>query len=260
MEVGITTFDHADIYGNYTNEARFGEALKLDPSLRDKIELVSKCDICLVGENRPGHRIQHYNTTPKHITASVKHSLKNLHTDYLDLLLLHRPDPLMDADATAGALSGLLKEGKIKQVGVSNFTQTQFDLLQSRLSYPIVTNQVECSLVHLDPIFDGTFDHAQKNRARPMLWSPFAGGDLFTGNGERSARIRNTIEPLTQKYSATAAQISLAWLLALPCRPQPVMGTGKTDRLREAAGALEVKLERQDWFTLLAASQGHDVP
>ncbi|REL39281.1 oxidoreductase [Rhodohalobacter sp. SW132] len=260
LEIGITTFDHADIYGLYTNEARFGEALKINPSLREKMEIVTKCDICLVCDQKPEYRINHYNTTPEHIRQSVENSLRNLQTDYIDLLLLHRPDPLMDADSTAGTLDELIKSGKVRHAGVSNFSPSQFDLLQSRLDAPLVTNQVECSLHHLEPIFDGTFDHAQMNRITPMIWSPFAGGALFWGDDERAQRVRHTIGQLTEKYSASAAQIVIAWLLALPCNPQPVLGTGKAERLQEAAAALEIKLDRQDWFELLVASQGHPVP
>lgn len=260
LDIGITTFDHADIYGMYTNEARFGEALKLEPLLRQKIEIVSKCGVCLVSDNRPENRINHYNTTPAHIITSVENSLRNLNTDHLDLLLLHRPDPLMNADATAEALTKLVHEGKINHIGVSNFTPSQVDLLQSRLDLPLVTNQVECSLHHIDPIFDGTFDQAQMNRTSPMLWSPFSGGALFTRDDEQSHRIRSAIEPMQQKYSASLSQIALAWLMALPCNPQPVTGTGKIDRIREAADTFRIKLERQDWFTLLVASQGHPVP
>lgn len=260
LEAGITTFDHADVYGQYTTESRFGQALKLSPSLRQKIELVSKCDVCITCNSRPENHINHYNTSPEYIRQSVERSLRNLSTDHLDLLLLHRPDPLMNADHTAGALAELQTEGKIKHIGVSNFTPSQVSLLQSRLDAPLVTNQVECSLLHIEPLFDGTFDQAQEMRSRPMVWSPFAGGRLFAGTGERSRRVKEAIEPLKEKYSATAGQIALAWLLALPCKPQPVIGTGKADRIREAAGAVAIELDRQDWFTLLVASQGHPVP
>lgn len=260
LELGITTFDHADIYGLYTNEARFGEALKLDPSVRENLELVTKCDICLVCEKKPENSVNHYNTSPDHIIASVEESLKNLSTDYLDLVLLHRPDPLMNADDVAGAFMQLLDEEKIRHVGVSNFTPSQFDLLQSRLDVPLVTNQVECSLYHTDPIFDGTFDQAQKYRFSPMLWSPYAGGAFFTGKDDKFHRLRKAMEPLKTKYEASAAQIALAWLMALPSNPLPVLGTGRTERLGEAADAQLIELERQDWFTLLIASQGHPVP
>lgn len=260
IELGITTFDHSDIYGLYTNEARFGKALEIKPSLRDQIELVSKCDICLVCDDRPHNNINHYNTSPNHIISSVEQSLKNLNTDYLDLVLLHRPDPLMNADATADAFTKLMKQGKINHIGVSNYTPSQIDLLQSRLDYPIVTNQVECSLHHTDPVFDGTFDQAQQYQTAPMFWSPFSGGKLFTSDDEQSQRIHHAIDSLKEKYEASTSQIALAWLLRLPCNGVPIMGTGKIGRLEEAADSTSIELERQDWFKLLVASQGHPVP
>lgn len=260
IKLGITTFDHADVYGSYSNEERFGEALKLKPALREKLELISKCDVCVACESRPENSLNHYNTSQEYIRRSVERSLKNLQTDRLDLLLIHRPDPLMDADATAEALMKLHDEGKIRHIGLSNFTPYQVDLLQSRLDVPIVTNQVECSLHQTNTIFDGTLDQAQQLRAAPMIWSPFAGGLLFTGNDERSVRIRDAITPIAKKYNASVGQIALAWLLTLPSNPVPVVGTGKIHRLKEAAEAVNINLERQDWFSLLAASQGHPVP
>ena len=260
LDVGITTFDHADIYGMYTNEALFGEAIAIDPSIREKMELVSKCDICLVCDERPEYHINHYNTSPEHIISSVEQSLKNLQTDFLDLVLLHRPDPLMNADATAEAFNKLISDGKVNHVGISNFTPFQVELLQSRLDVPLVTNQVECSLHHYKPLFDGTLDQAQKLHMAPMFWSPFSGGRLFNGDDEQSHRIHSTLAPLREKYSASTSQIALAWLMKLPCNGLPVMGTGKTERLKEAALAVEIELDRQDWFSLLVASQGHPVP
>ncbi len=260
LELGITTFDHADIYGAYTNEATFGKALAERPDLREQMELVSKCGICLVTDNRPEHRIQHYNTTAEHIRKSVEASLKNLRTEYLDLVLIHRPDPLMDASEMADIFMTIIDEGKIRHMGVSNFTPSQFDLFQSKLDVPLITNQVECSLLHTDPIFDGTFDQAQKYNASPMIWSPFAGGGLFTGNTPQAQRVRSALDEMTKKYDTTSDQIALAWLLALPCKPQPVLGTGKKERLISASGALELNLDRQDWFSLLEASKGDPVP
>ncbi len=260
LEHGITTFDHADIYGGYQNEAIFGKALKEKPSLRDRMELVTKCGICLTTENRPGHTIQHYNTTASHIRSSVEQSLKNLSSDFIDLVLIHRPDPLMDASEMAEVFSELISEGKINHVGVSNFTPPQYELFQSKLDHPLVTNQVECSLLQLDPIYDGTFDQAQQYQASPMIWSPFSGGRLFTGDDERSKRVQYTCAELAKKYNATSDQIALAWLLRLPSSPQPVIGTGKKKRLISAANAMKLQIERQDWFRLLKASQGHPVP
>ena len=259
LESGITTFDHADIYGNYGNEEQFGKALKERPDIREKMEIATKCNICLTTPNRPEHSIQHYNTTSEHITFSVESSLKKLNTDYLDLVMIHRPDPLMDASETADCFLELVSQGKIKHVGVSNFTPSQFDLLQSKLDVPIVTNQVECSLLHVEPIYDGTFDQAQKLNTSPMIWSPFAGGRLFHEESEQAHRVRHICHQLSEKYDAEIDQIALAWLFKLPSNPIPVLGTGNTDRIKSAVKSCSIDLERQDWFKLLEASRGHGV-
>ncbi|MDZ7719730.1 MAG: aldo/keto reductase [Balneolaceae bacterium] len=260
LEVGITTMDHADIYGDYQNEGIFGKALKERPDLREEIEIVSKCGICLPVESRPQYKLQHYNTTAEHIRTSVENSLQQLNTEYLDLILIHRPDPLMDASEMADIFMKLLDEEKIKYVGVSNFTTSQFKLLQSKLDIPLVTNQVECSLLHLDAIYDGTFDQCQELNISPMLWSPFAGGKLFTDNTKRIKRIKKTGDKLCKKYNIEFDQLALAWYLRLPGNPLVVLGTGKKKRIKKASKALNIKLERQDWFRMLEASQGEPVP
>ena len=260
LEQGITTFDHADIYGDYGNEEIFGRALKERPDLRDKMELVTKCGICLTTENRPNHHIQHYNTTADHIRKSVERSLRKLHTEVLDLVLIHRPDPLMNGTEMAGIFMELIEEGKIRHIGVSNFSVSQTAMLQSKLDIPLTTNQVECSLLQTNPIYNGVFDQAQQWNLSPMLWSPFAGGRLFTGNSEQALRVQSVLKELGETYDASPGQIALAWLMMLPCKPQPVLGTGKTERVKEAADAFSLNLERQDWYRLLEASNGQPVP
>ena len=260
LDLGITTFDHADIYGRYTCEELFGEALAAEPSLRGRIELVTKCGIQLVSSNRPDTRVKHYDTSRAHIIASAERSLRNLHTDVLDLLLIHRPDPLLDADEAAGALAALRSSGKIRHAGVSNFTPRQFDLLQSRLDFPLVTNQIELSVLHLDPLHDGTLDQLQQLRVPPMAWSPVAGGRLFDPANERARRVRTTLESIGDTVGASVDQVALAWLLRHPARVLPVMGTGKIERLREAAAAESVTLDQQQWFMIWEASAGREVP
>ena len=259
IEHGITSFDHADIYGGYQNEALFGEILKERPELRESIELISKCGICLTTENRPENRIKHYNTTAGYIQKSVENTLQKLNTEYLDLLLIHRPDPLMNASEVSDSLHSLIKEGKVKYVGVSNFTPSQFDLLQSKLEVPLVTNQIEHSLLHIQPIYDGTFNQAQKMEYRPMIWSPFAGGRVFHDNSEIVGRVRHTLHQLAEKYDSSIDQIALSWILANPSKPIPILGTGNRDRIKSAVSAIKLQLERQDWFELLKAVRGHDV-
>lgn len=260
IDLGVTTFDHADIYGDYECETIFGKVLARQPHLRESMELVSKCGICLVSEKKPSHRITHYNLSTDHIIKSVDQSLKNLNTDYLDLLLIHRPSPHMNADETASGLKNVLQNGKIKNVGVSNFTRNQFKLLQSRLDTPLVTDQVEFSLLHTNPLNDGTFDYLQQIRTRPMIWSPFGGGELFTGSDNRAIRVRRLLNKLSEKYETTPGALSLAWILKHPSKPFPVLGTGKIERIKTALKAYKIDLERQDWFALLEASEGKPVP
>ncbi|OKH86214.1 aldo/keto reductase family oxidoreductase [Thalassospira sp. TSL5-1] len=262
LDLGITTIDHADIYGNYGCEELFGNALAKASHLRQKMEIVTKCDIALACEGKPENRINHYNTSKKHILASVESSLRNLRTDHIDALLLHRPDPLMIADEVADAFNQLKRDGKVRYFGVSNFTPSQFNLLQSRLEAPMITNQVECSVLELAPVFDGTFDLMQQNRISPMIWSPLGGARLFRDKDDAvAAHLRPVLEDMRVKYDAPGiGEIAIAWLLALPCQPIPVLGTMKPERLKDATTACSIRLDRQDWFTILVAAQGHPVP
>lgn len=261
LDMGLTTIDHADIYGSYTCEALFGAALALRPSLRTRMELVSKGGIALPTANRPDHKVHHYNTSADHLIASCEQSLSNLKTDVLDLYLIHRPDPMMDADETALAFTRLKESGKIRHAGVSNFTPFQFDLLQSRLDFPLVTNQVEHSVLHLDPLHDGTFDQCQQHRVAPMVWSPLGGAGLFTGTSEQHLRVRETLEQIASETGAeTPSDVALAFILKHPSKPVPVLGSGKLDRLTAAVRADRLDLTRQQWFRIWVASTGHNVP
>ncbi len=261
LDLGITTIDHADIYGDYTCEGLFGEALQKEPGLRDRLQLISKCGIKLVSSNRSQHQIKHYDTSRAHILTSVNNSLQQLHTDYLDLLLLHRPDPLMDADETAEALMSLIQSGKVRYVGVSNFTPSQYDLLASRLSVPLVTNQIEISVLHLDPFLDGTLDQCQRLRIAPMAWSPLGGGALFQRSEAQAQRIYTSLTKVGQELGGLREdQVALAWLLTHPANIVPILGTGNLDRIQAAVGAIDVKLTREQWFRIWSASTGTDVP
>lgn len=185
LELGITTFDHADIYGSYTCEALFGEALALKPSLREKMEIVTKCGIVLPSPNRPEHLSHHYNTSKEHIIRSVDQSLKNFQTDYIDVLLIHRPDPFMDPEQTAEAFAELKKAGKVRYFGVSNFKDHQFEMLESYLEEKLITNQLELSAYHLENFEDGTLNFCLKKRIPPMAWSPLGGGAIFSSQEKR---------------------------------------------------------------------------
>lgn len=236
----------------------FGEALALAPPLRSRLQLVSKCGIQLVSPQRPQHRVKAYDSSRGHIVASVEHSLKALRTDYLDLLLLHRPDPLLDADEVAEAFEALRAAGKVRHFGVSNYSPAQFELLASRTT--LVTNQVECSLLHLAPLHDGSFDHMQRLRLSPMVWSPLAGGRLFTGDGPTEQRVRAALEGVAREHGCSAATVAHAWLLRLPCRPHPIVGSRRIEAMREAVAALSLRLEAPTWHALWSASTGHPVP
>jgi predicted oxidoreductase len=260
VDLGVTTIDHADIYGEYMSQPLFGEMLAENPGLRDKIQLTSKCGNVLVSENKPDHKVNHYNLTQEHIRNSVETTLRDLHTDYIDLLMLHRPSPLMVIDEVAEILTKLVDEGKVLHLGVSNFTPEQFDWLQSQLDYPLVTNQVQASLLHTEPLFNGLFDYFQRYEIRPMIWSPLKGGELFKGDKDQTVRVRIALIKLAEKYECTFDVIALAWLLQLPVNPFPVVGTGKLLHIKKAVKATQLDIERQDWFELLEASLGEPVP
>lgn len=259
IELGVTTFDHADIYGHYTTEGEFGKVLKKQPSLRQKMELITKCGIKMVTPNRPNHKIKSYDTSQAHIIKSAENSLQELGTDYLDLLLIHRPSPLMQPAEIAEAFFKLKKQGKVKYFGVSNFTPSQFSLLNQ--CFELVTNQIEISINRLEPFTDGTLDQCLEKGIKPMAWSPLGGGKVFTELEDVSIqRIRKVGMKLMEKYEAKGLdQILLAWLLKHPAGILPVLGTTKIQRLEAAVEALNIELTDEEWFELLEASVGRRV-
>ncbi|WP_285127842.1 aldo/keto reductase [Leclercia adecarboxylata] len=257
LELGITTVDHADIYGGYQCEAAFGEAMKLSPALRQRMEIVTKCGIATTAKAE--HAIGHYITDRDHIIRSAEQSLTNLATDYLDLLLIHRPDPLMDADEVAEAFLALHQSGKVRHFGASNFTPAQFTLLQSRLPFTLATNQVEISPVYQPLLLDGTLDQLQQLRIRPMAWSCLGGGRLF--NDDAFQPLRDELAQVAQELNAeTIEQVVYAWILRLPSQPLPIIGSGKIERVRSALAAEQLQMTRQQWFRIRKAALGYDVP
>jgi len=261
LEHGITTFDHADIYGNYECEELFGQAMVKHGIPRHKLQLITKCGIKLVSDNRPHHSIKTYETTRAHITQSVETSLKNLRTNEIDLLLIHRPDPLMNPVEVSETFNHLHKQGKVKAFGVSNFTPSQVRLLQSKMTLPLVTNQIEFSLLNNTAMFNGQLDQCIELEITPMAWSPLAGGRMLTQDDERALRVREALSTLSKKYKVAQPEtLAYAWLLKHPSKVVPVLGTGKQERLKAAIDALNVQLEHDDWFYLLKAAVGHDVP
>lgn len=253
LDEGITTFDHADIYGDHSNEEIFGNVVRGNTALRDKMQLVTKCGIKFPSAKRPQVRVKHYDTSKEHIVWSAENSLKMLSTDHLDLLLIHRPDPLLDPEVVADAFTVLRKEGKVLHFGVSNFTSPQFEMLQSYLPFSLVTNQIELSLTAHTSMFDGTLDTLMKYKASPMAWSPLVGGNLMDQHFDH-------VFAKASEYSATSNQMALAWLLKHPSRVFPVIGTTRPERIRESAGAANIQLDRQDWFEMLKVVQGKEMP
>jgi predicted oxidoreductase len=259
LDQGITTFDHADVYGDYGNERIFGDVIRRNPSLRQKMQFVTKCGIKLYSPQRPLNRIKHYDTTKDHVIWSAENSLRQLEAEKLDLLLIHRPDPLMNPIEVAEAFTHLKQQGKVLHFGVSNFSPFQFDALQSHLPFPLVTNQIELSLFLPQPLFDGTFDNLIKHNVSPMAWSPLGGGKFLAGENESSRRVLDGLNHFSHKYPASPSQLLLAWLLRHPFPIFPVIGTTKPDRIVESVKTLDIFLDRQDWFEMLRWVAGRDV-
>lgn len=255
VDLGLHTFDHADIYGNYTTEKLFGDAFSTMKIERKSIQLISKCGIEMPCENRD-FKLKTYNYSKKHILDSVERSLLNLQTDYLDVLLLHRPSPLMERDEIAEAFQELKKKGKVLEFGVSNFTPSQFNLIES--VFPLITNQIEISLNKTDAFYDGTLDQLQLKNLCPMAWSVM--GNYFSEETEQNARIKSVMKNLCEKYNAEENQLLLSFLLKHPAKILPVVGTSRKETLKNFAKSLEIELEREDWFALLEASKGRRVP
>ncbi|WP_284616838.1 aldo/keto reductase [Aquabacterium humicola] len=258
VELGITSFDHADIYGGYQVETLFGEALALQPSLRHQIQIVTKCGIRLRSDARPENGFHCYDTSAAHVRASVEHSLRALRTDHVDLLLIHRPDALMDASELADTFHALRREGKVHHFGVSNFMPWQLELLHARC--PLVTNQVELSPLKLDVLHDGTLDQCQRLGLRPMIWSPLAQGRIFTGDDDAARRVRVELQRQADELGTTITTLVFAWLLRHPSRPLPILGSRRLEAAREAVAALDLRLDNQRWYRIWTAAAGHEVP
>jgi predicted oxidoreductase len=256
VEVGLNTFDHADIYGNYTTEADFGKVLYGNNSLRESIKLITKCGIQMVTPNRPLHTIKSYNTSTAHITRSVEQSLQNFKTDYIDTLLIHRPDILLDTDEIAEVITKLKDEGKIKNFGVSNFTVSQVELLSSKLQ--IECHQLEISLTNLSAFEDGILDQCHIKGIEVQSWSPL-GADLFIETSDRNSRILKQATALAEIYKTGINQVLLAFLYRHPSGITPVIGSTKFDRIVQAKEAVQILLNREDFYKLWIASTGSDI-
>lgn len=256
---GITSFDHADIYGDYGCEALFGQALAADPSLRKQMQLISKCDILLLSDKHPSRRVKYYDTSAEYINGQVEQSLRNLHTDHLDLLLIHRPDPLMDHHETGKALDALIDSGKVGAVGVSNFKPWDWDLLQSGMKHKLSTNQLELSLLERESFLDGTLGQMQQQAIHPMAWSPLGGGRLF-GEEPAAQRLKPIMQRIADEQDCALDHVAIAWLLAHPAGILPVVGTNNLQRITALNKSMNVQIDRETWFELWTAAAGQEVP
>ena len=253
--LGIYTFDHADIYGDYSTEQEFGKAFKESAIPRENVQFITKCGIQMPCEARPLN-VKYYDLSGAHIRMSVENSLKKLNTDYIDVLLLHRPSPLMDPSIIASEIQKLQKEGKVKQLGVSNFTSSQMQLIQKEVL--LSWNQIECSLTHEISMFDGTLDFMKFKDIGAMAWNPL--GIYFKEDSIQQQRVKEVIIPLCKKYNCSEDQLLLAWLIHHPSKIFPVVGTTSAARMKKALEATELELDITDWFLLLEASMGKPLP
>lgn len=256
LDQGITTFDQADIYGGYTAESILGAALQRNPSLRNQMEIVTKCGIVAPTGRYADRRVKHYDTSKAHIEAAVNQSLSDMGVDHVDLLLIHRPDPMMDASDTGAALDGLVQSGKVRSVGVSNFRPWDCELLQSAMSTPLATNQIEVSLAEIGSFSNGDLAFHQRQGQPVMAWSPLGGGSLMASDGA----LADHLDQLANTLDTDRASLAVAFLLSHPSTIIPVLGTNTLTRIAAIGRALDVKLDRQQWFELYEAALGNEVP
>lgn len=255
LEQGITTFDQADIYGGYTAEAVLGGALKANPSLRDQMEIVTKCDIVAPVGRYSDAKVKHYDTSRTHIERSVDHSLRDMGLDHIDLLLVHRPDPLMDHHETGAVLDDLVAAGKVRNIGVSNFRPWDWELLQAGMKTPLVVNQIEMSLGEINPFTNGDLSFHQRQEQAVMAWSPLGGGSLMSNDGKIGA----VMDEIAAEFDVDRAAVAVAFLLAHPAKILPVMGTNNLERIGKISDALKVTLDRVNWYRLYEAALGQEV-
>jgi len=254
LEQGITSIDQADIYGGYTAEALLGKCFANAPQLRDKLEIITKCDIVAPVGRYETARVKHYDTSATHINYSVECSLTEMKIEHIDCLLVHRPDPLMDHEETGRALDDLVTSGKVGSIGVSNFKPHDWRLLQSAMS-----NQIELSVVDASAFTNGDIAFLQENKISPMAWSPLGGGSLFSAGEEKTKAILSCLTHIANEQNTTADAVAIAWLLKHPCNILPVMGTNNLSRIKSLSSALKVRLDRQSWFEIYTASLGQEV-
>ena len=261
MEMGITSFDHADIYGDYSCEKIFGDALRLQPSLRKDMQIITKCGIKLRSDKYPERKLQIYDYSYQHILQSVEQSLQNLSIDTIDLLLLHRPAPFFDPEEVTRAFDQLYQAGKVRYFGVSNFTPGQFEMLQKHWHQKLLTNQIEISPGCLEHFENGNLDFCLKEQIKPMSWSPLSGGELFHPTTTKGIRILKVLEKITEGIGAKSIdQVVYAWIVKHPSQIMPIVGSGKIDHIQTALDGLELELSMEQWYEIYNASTGVELP
>ena len=261
IELGITTFDHADIYGNYSCEKIFGDALATKKGLRNDVQIITKCGIKPVSDKFPEQKVKYYDYSSEYIISSVDNSLANFKTDYIDLLLLHRPSPFFDPEEVAKAFSFLKQSGKVLHFGVSNFNPLQYEMLNTYLDDTLVTNQVEISPYCLENFENGNMDFFLKKRIKPMAWSPLAGGKIIIPSGEKGQRIFNSLIEVANELDVDSIdKIIYSWLLKHPAGIIPIVGTGKISRVKHAVEALNIDMSIEQWYKIYIASVGKELP
>ena len=256
IEQGITTFDQADIYGDYGAEEVLGKVLRQDKSLRGQMEIVTKCDIIAPIGKFKNEKVKYYDTSKEHLTYSVDSSLANMCIEQIDLLLIHRPDPFMDVEETAESLDNLVKSGKVKAIGVSNFRPWDWSLLQSSMQNKLLTNQIEFSLIKHEPLTNGDLSFHYKERIPIMAWSPLGGGDLLNSKGE----LHKSLDAIARSYDTDLAAVALSWILAHPSKIIPVVGTNNIDRISRLSEVFQIQLDKKTWYELYTAAIGGEVP
>ncbi|WP_313578237.1 aldo/keto reductase [Lacrimispora sp.] len=258
LDLGITTMDHADIYGDYTVEELFGDSLRKRPDLRSRMQIITKCGIVYKSETA---RVKYYNYSKDYIMGQVEKSLNYMGTDYIDCLLLHRPSPFMDPEVVSAAFEQLHQSGKVKSFGVSNFLPNEFRMLKSYLKVPMVTNQIELSPLNMTNLENGVLNQCLEERIHPMIWSPLAGGRIFTEQSEVAIRLRETLEEIRQEIGAEDIdEVAFAWLFSHPAKPIPITGSGEIELASRPVKALKYKLTQEQWFMIWTAVKGHKVP
>ncbi len=261
LELGITSYDTADIYGNYECEARFGKALRLKKSLRQEMEIITKCGIKMMSDKYPERHVGHYDYSYDHIVSSAENSLKNMGTDYIDLLLLHRPSPFFNPEEVARAFRHLKESGKVLHFGVSNFNIQQFEMLSAYTDDPLVTNQVEISPYCLEHFENDNIDFFLRKGIKPMAWSPLAGGNILRPSDDKGRRVCHELRAVKEELDVDSTdKIVYAWLLKHPANIMPVLGTGKIDRIRSAIVAMDIDMSLEQWFRIFIASRGEAMP